>query len=53
MDIIEIENKIKSEATSVLVRVVLFIIYYIVLILIGLGLFAAAFGVTWLIREWR
>ena len=51
MDIIEIENKIKSEATSVLVRVVLFIIYYIVLILIGLGLFVAAFGVTWLIIQ--
>lgn len=30
MDRSEIENKIKSEATSVLVRVVLFIVYYIV-----------------------
>ena len=51
MDIDSIENKIRTEATSVLVRVVLFIIYYIVLILIGLGLFVAAFGVTWLLIE--
>ena len=49
MDINTIENKIRKEATTVLWRVILFIVYYIVLILCGIGLFFAAFGVTWLL----
>lgn len=47
MDSQELDVKIKKEATSVLTRVVLFLVYYIALILIGIGLFVAAFGVTY------
>lgn len=51
MDINTIESNIRKEAATVLWRVVLFIVYYIALILIGLGLFAAAFGVTWFLIQ--
>lgn len=51
MDINTIDSNIKKEASSVLFRVLLFILYYISLILIGIGLFVAAFGVTWLIIQ--
>ena len=47
IEIRDIENSIRKEATTVLFRVVLFLIYYIALILLGIGLFAGAFWVTW------
>lgn len=51
MDIHAIENNIRKEAATVLWRVVLFIVYYVALIVLGLGLFVAAFGVTWLLIQ--
>ena len=45
----EIENRIRKEASTVLGRVILFLVYYIMLILIGISLFVAAFGITWLL----
>ncbi len=47
IEIRDIENNIRKEASTVLFRVVLFLIYYIALILLGIGLFAGAFWVTW------
>lgn len=41
-----VEKEIRKEATTVLVRVVLFLCYYVMLILIGVALFAGAFWVT-------
>lgn len=49
MKIDEIENKIRNEASTVLWYVILFIIYYIALILAGIGLLAAAFGFSLLL----
>lgn len=46
MDISVIENSIRKEASSVLWRVVLFIVYYVALVLLGIGLFYAAFKVS-------
>lgn len=43
----EIEANIKNEATTVLLRVALFIAYYTALILIGIALFAGAFFATY------
>ena len=43
MDINKIESNIRKEAATVLWRVVLFIVYYVALILVGIGLFFAAF----------
>jgi len=51
MDINTIESNIRKEAATVLWRVVLFIVYYVGLILLGIGLFFAAFGVTWLLIQ--
>ena len=51
MDISVIESKIRKEAATVLWRVILFIVYYVGLILVGIGLFFAAFGVTWLLIQ--
>lgn len=51
MDINKIESNIRKEAAIVLWRVVLFLVYYVSLILLGIGLFFAAFGVTWLLIE--
>lgn len=47
----EIENKIKSEASTVLCYVILFIFYYVALILAGIGLLAAAFGLSMLMLK--
>lgn len=41
-----VENKIKKEATGVLIRVILFLVYYFSLILLGIGLFVGAALVT-------
>ena len=38
----DLEEKIKSEAKGMLIRIVLFLLYYFVLILLGIGLFAIA-----------
>ena len=47
----EIEDKIRNEASTVLWYVVLFIIYYVTLILAGIGLLAAAFGFSLLLLK--
>lgn len=50
-----IEHSIGKEASTVLHRVVWFLVYYIMLILIGIGLFVAAFETTrlllWILGE--
>jgi len=46
-DIRSIENEIRKEASSVLGSVILFIAYYFMLIMLGMGLFVGAFWVTW------
>ena len=51
MDINAIESNIRKEAATVLWRVILFIVYYVGLIILGIGLFFAAFGVTWLLIQ--
>lgn len=51
MDIHAIESNIRKEAATVLWRVVLFIVYYVALIALGIGLFVAAFGVTWFLLQ--
>lgn len=47
MDLQTLDEKIKKEASSVLFRVLLFLAYYIGLILLGIGLFAAVIAVSW------
>ena len=49
LDIKTIENSIRKEASTVLGRVILFLVYYILLILLGIGLFVAAFWISWML----
>lgn len=42
-----IDQKIRKEATSVLLRIILFLVYYYGLVLVGIGLFAIAGWVSW------
>lgn len=49
LNILTIENNIWKEASTVLGRIILFLIYYILLILLGIGLFVGAFWVTWML----
>ena len=46
-----IEAKIKHEATGMLIRIVLFLLYYFVLILLGIGLFVIAGWVSMRVRD--
>lgn len=46
VEIDTIESSIRKEASTVLGRVVLFLVYYVLLILIGIGLFVGAFWAT-------
>lgn len=46
MDSQTLDKNIKIEASAVLIRVILFLVYYFALILLGLALFAGAFWVT-------
>ena len=49
LDIKTIENSIRKEASTVLGRVILFLVYYILLILVGIGLFVGAFWISWML----
>lgn len=51
MDLQTLDEKIKKEASSVLFRVLLFLAYYIGLILLGIGLFAAVISVSWFLID--
>ena len=51
MDLQTLDEKIKKEASSFLFRVLLFLAYYIGLILLGIGLFAAVIGVSWFLID--
>ncbi len=46
-----IDQKIRKEATNVLLRIILFLIYYYGLVLVGIGLFALAGWVSWYILD--
>ena len=52
MDIKTIEKSIRKEASTVLGRVILFLVYYILLILLGIGLFVGAFWITYMVFGW-
>ena len=47
----DLEENIKKEASTVLWRVVLFVVYYILLIVIGIALFVGAIWVTFFIIQ--
>lgn len=49
IEIKTIENHIRKEASTVLGRVILFLAYYILLILVGVGLFFCAFWISWML----
>lgn len=42
-----LDQKIRQEATSVLARIILFLVYYYGLIIVGIGLFVVAGWATW------
>ncbi len=51
LDIKTIENSIRKEASTVLDRVILFLVYYILLILVGIALFVGAFWISWMLLD--
>lgn len=47
----EFDKQIRKDASGILLRVILFIIYYITLIILGIGLFVLAGYATYLTKD--